>query len=333
MENEAQKFVLALLAYVAQRDVPPQKLCNLAGIEAPGAEKKMMVGRQQKRQLWLNAVMLTADDCFGLHFGESLQLAALGVTGNLIRTSNTIAAALDMAAALTGLITDLFTIEVTRGEDTFAVNFIPADNNWADDVEARQTLDMLMVFVIHEMDGLVLTKVSPKRVSITLTNGNLKEYKRVMRCEHVAVGHKNTLHFDNKYLDVPIISADYELQVFLVKQAGLIPREFSVMPAFRDQVYQYLISNAYLGVLGMKQVAANLNMSIRTFQRKLEAEHITFKELADKARKTLAIAYLNSGDHQIKEISYMLGYNEMSAFSRTFKRWTGTTPAKFRQEP
>ncbi|MFZ6011493.1 MAG: helix-turn-helix domain-containing protein, partial [Bacteroidota bacterium] len=33
----------------------------------------------------------------------------------------------------------------------------------------------------------------------------------------------------------------------------------------------------------------------------------------------------------VKEISYILGYNEMSAFTRAFKRWTGTTPANYQR--
>lgn len=333
MENSAQEFTLAMLAYAAQRDILPQQLCDLSGIPLTLVQQeKTLLSREQKRQLWLNAIKLSKDKCFGLHFGESLQLAALGVIGNLIRTSATIGAALSMAAELTGVITDLFTIEVTRNEHTFDVTFIPSAADWAANVESRQTLDLLMVFVIHEMDGLVLTKVYPKQVLVSDPNGSLKEYKRVMRCEKITTGEINLLSFDHKYWDVPVITADYELQNLLVKQAGLIIGQGPRTPGFKDQIYQYLISNAYLGVLSMKEVANNLNMSTRTLQRKLETEQVTFKELADEARKALAISYLTSGSHQIKEISYMLGYNEMSAFSRTFKRWTGTTPAKFKKE-
>jgi AraC-like DNA-binding protein len=43
----------------------------------------------------------------------------------------------------------------------------------------------------------------------------------------------------------------------------------------------------------------------------------------------LAIHFLESGKYQVKEISTMLGYNELSAFSRAFKRWTGKTPVTY----
>ena len=58
---------------------------------------------------------------------------------------------------------------------------------------------------------------------------------------------------------------------------------------------------------------------------------VSFQQLADEARKTLAINYLRERAHPVKQISYMLGYNELSAFARTFKRWTGTIPVSFQK--
>lgn len=87
------------------------------------------------------------------------------------------------------------------------------------------------------------------------------------------------------------------------------------------------MANAYLGILSLDDVAANFNVSTRSLQRKLKEENVTFQELADAVRKALAVEYVKKGDHPIKEISHMLGYNELSAFSRAFKRWTGKTPS------
>ncbi len=33
---------------------------------------------------------------------------------------------------------------------------------------------------------------------------------------------------------------------------------------------------------------------------------------------------------RIKEISQFLGYNEVSNFNRAFRRWTNTTPSRYR---
>jgi len=36
------------------------------------------------------------------------------------------------------------------------------------------------------------------------------------------------------------------------------------------------------------------------------------------------------GRYAVKEVAYMIGYNELSAFSRAFKRWTGKSPENYR---
>ena len=77
-------------------------------------------------------------------------------------------------------------------------------------------------------------------------------------------------------------------------------------------------------------VAAGFNLSVRSLQRRLKAEGITFQELADEVRKEFALHYLRQPDHRIKEISHILGYNEVSAFSRSFKRWMGMSPGQYR---
>ena len=92
-----------------------------------------------------------------------------------------------------------------------------------------------------------------------------------------------------------------------------------------------MLANSYLGIVSLEDIAANFNISARTLQRKLKEEGINFQQVADEVRKSLAINYLKAGSYPVKEISYMLGYNELSAFTRTFKRWTGITPAIYQK--
>lgn len=67
---------------------------------------------EQFNNLWLVASKLCHDELFGLHFGESLQLAALGLVGEIIKTSETVGQAISVSASLTPLITDAITMEV-----------------------------------------------------------------------------------------------------------------------------------------------------------------------------------------------------------------------------
>jgi len=63
----------------------------------------------------------------------------------------------------------------------------------------------------------------------------------------------------------------------------------------------------------------------------LYEEGVSFQQLADSVRRSIAMHYLQSGNFPLKEVSHILGYNELSAFTRAFKRWTGKTPGDFQK--
>jgi AraC-like DNA-binding protein len=49
-------------------------------------------------------------------------------------------------------------------------------------------------------------------------------------------------------------------------------------------------------------------------------------------RADLARRYLRDEDLPISEIAWLLGYQEVSAFTHAFKRWTGKTPRQARSQ-
>lgn len=332
MEDQLKKLMMALLAYAAQRDLPPETLCRLSNITISELQDNSKpLTSKQVTDLWLNTIHLSKDNLFGLHFGESLQLSALGIVGEIIKSSDTVGNALIIAASLTHLITDAFKLDVKQLDDAFSVEFIPASADWRNVTTTIQTLDLLMVFVIHELDGLMLKKISPLSLSYARSIDNMTEYERVMRCKPQMNADSNIITFDKKYWSEPIITANYELQNILLQKVTPVKAELPEKQTLKNQIYSYLLSNSYLGIVSLEDIASNFNVSSRTLQRKLKAEGINFQQLADEARKSLAINYLKAGSYPVKEISYMLGYNELSAFTRTFKRWTGITPALYQK--
>lgn len=72
-------------------------------------------------------------------------------------------------------------------------------------------------------------------------------------------------------------------------------------------------------------------MSARTLQRSLTAEQTSFSAIVERVRFDAACADLVDENIPLAEIALKLGYSEQSAFSRAFRRWTGTTPGQFRR--
>ena len=84
-------------------------------------------------------------------------------------------------------------------------------------------------------------------------------------------------------------------------------------------------------VATLESIASEMRMSPRTLQRRLTTEGTTFARVYETVREELARAYVADAKMPLTEIAFLLGYAELSAFLRAFKRWTGKTPSQFRE--
>ena len=77
------------------------------------------------------------------------------------------------------------------------------------------------------------------------------------------------------------------------------------------------------------RIAPRLGMSIRTLQRRLYEWGHSFEDIVDQTRREAAIKRLTAGDTSITETAFLLGYSDLSHFTRAFRRWTGMAPREF----
>jgi AraC-like DNA-binding protein len=86
------------------------------------------------------------------------------------------------------------------------------------------------------------------------------------------------------------------------------------------------------GNMTAQGVAARLSVSLRTLHRTLAAEGTSYRRLLDQLRLDIAERHLTDDRMSVAEIAFLVGFSEISAFHRAFKRWTGRTPVTFRAE-
>lgn len=334
-QNFQQQFILALLAYAVQRNIDPQRLCENAGIAYKDLVKKksnVPLTGKTINALWKNAFQGCNDPLFGLHFGESMQLAALGAVGQLIQTSNTVGEALTNGVAATPLLTDMFRMEVQHRGKHCKLFIIPDEEKAIQfPYTFRHMADFLMVFALHELDGLLLEKVVPVAARFPYAVNHEPEYQRLFRCPLPARSKELSLEFPARLLEAPVLSANYELQQHLLQKVNLLVKNDSGGGSLHVKIFNYLVANSYLHALSLESVAANFNFSTRTLQRKLKEEGITFFQIVEEVRQTLAMQYLRSSSYSVKDVSHILGYHEPTAFVRAFKRWTGQTPLEYQR--
>lgn len=79
-------------------------------------------------------------------------------------------------------------------------------------------------------------------------------------------------------------------------------------------------------------IAKKLGMSERTLRRTLGNEGESFSALVEAVRKERALLLLADRRASLAEVAFSLGFSELSAFSRAFKRWHGRAPSEVRRE-
>jgi AraC-like DNA-binding protein len=80
----------------------------------------------------------------------------------------------------------------------------------------------------------------------------------------------------------------------------------------------------------MEMIAGKLGLSRQTLFRKLKVEGVTYEQVLDELRHKLALNYLCANKASVKETAGLVGYSDPAAFSRAFKRWTGSSPRMMR---
>lgn len=98
---------------------------------------------------------------------------------------------------------------------------------------------------------------------------------------------------------------------------------------FRAEVEQRLEPLLASGEVGIERLARDLGYSRQTLYRRLKVEGITYEQLLDGLRRRLALRFMREGA-SVKDAAYRLGFSDPAAFSRAFKRWTGSSPSDMR---
>jgi AraC-like DNA-binding protein len=116
---------------------------------------------------------------------------------------------------------------------------------------------------------------------------------------------------------------------------GMVAKAFDARTApppsaFRAEVERRLEPMLASGPVRIDAVARALGCSRQTLYRRLKAEDVTFAGLLDGVRRRLALRFVREQGLPVKEAAWRLGFSDPAAFSRAFKRWTGTSPSAAR---
>lgn len=93
-----------------------------------------------------------------------------------------------------------------------------------------------------------------------------------------------------------------------------------------------LIESAYATNLSLEEMASAAHMSPKYFCRFFaEMTHLRPMDYLNRHRIEHACYALSSTDSSVTEIAYNCGFNDLSYFIKTFKKYKGVTPGKYQQ--
>lgn len=277
-------------------------------------------------KLLASCVSATGCDHLGLLLGERADPSHLGLAGFLLQSAP------DVGAALRGLLDYLHLHDeggdptlVTSGETTFLGFAIHLSG-----VEARdQIYDLSVAMAYKIMRGLCGDGWAPREVLfMRRPPPDLARYKKFFQAPLRFDSDQSAVAFPTHWLGHPLPSRDPLLHDHLVKEAeGLCStRKEDFAHELRRLLRQCLTS----GQCSVPEIAKQLGMHERTFNRRLAAEGTSFRHELEQVRHTLADQLLSATNANMTEIAISLGYADASAFIHAYKRWSGFTPAQWR---
>lgn len=140
------------------------------------------------------------------------------------------------------------------------------------------------------------------------------------------------LYLDRACLDYPLIGLDADWGQVLAQPIRHLFAENSDSSDFVIALRKSLLRLLPSGDMGVDKVAAALNISRRTLQRRLAEQGTQFLQILQELRAELAQQYLGDERLSITDIAFLLGYMDQSSFSAAFRGWYGVSPRDFRKK-
>jgi AraC-like DNA-binding protein len=272
---------------------------------------------------------LCNDPALALHFGEAFDLSEISIVGLICNASETMGDAFVQMNRFGRL-----AIEVEGAGDRFRHDRVGEDL-WLVDTRANPNdfLELTEVTFARQVCGLRRFLPRPYVHEIHVTHAEpayVAEYQRVFQCPVTFNSRWNAMRVDESLRTHRVALQPTYVFGVLSQHAEALLTSLENSKTMRGRVERLLMPILHTGEVAMDAIAARMGVSRQTLFRKLKAEGVTFEKVLDDLRHRLALDYLGGKKVSVNEAAYLVGFSDPAAFSRAFKRWTGTSPRAMR---
>jgi AraC-like DNA-binding protein len=141
----------------------------------------------------------------------------------------------------------------------------------------------------------------------------------------------NAIVFPKARLAAPMLRANPVIASAFEQHANKLLLEMQKADGLSGKVRRILLEELRRGPVSMNDVARKEAMAVATMRRRLRDEGTTFADLLEEVRHDLSRQYLRDSTLTLTEIAFLLGYSNVTSFTRAFQRWTRLTPGAYRE--
>ncbi|MFT3809069.1 MAG: AraC family transcriptional regulator [Micropepsaceae bacterium] len=324
-------YVRALAEFAVSRGADADALFARAGIPAGGLnDPDARLPFALFKALMRAAKDLSGDDALALHFGAATPLVDMSIVGLIAHASATMGEAFEQTNRFARLVVE---VDGHQSGPRFAI-VRRADGVWIEDRRRNpdafpELTESTWARFVSEVARNFNDRPYVQAVHVTHPMpAYAAAYRDILKAPVTFGSDWNALRIDPAWLDIRLAPANrYVFGVFSDRAEALLEK-LETLTTVRGRVEALLIPILHTGDLGMQRIARRLGVSRPTLYRQLKGEGFSFETLLDELRHRMALHYLEGKKVSIAEAAYLTGFSDAGAFSRAFKRWTGSRPGR-----
>lgn len=269
------------------------------------------------------------DPFLGIHIAEEIDLRKMGLLFYVLASSDTLGESFRRLARYSRINNEAIRITCCDQEN-ITIKF---EHLGVPRLSDRHQIEFFTLILLRTCRQLTGSNLSP--ISIRIAHWRTKipaSIKLLFGCEIAFGSSVDEVVYPKTATRAPTVNADPYLNTVLVEYCEEVLRNRRLRPgSWRLRVENAIAPLLPHGQAKIGEVAKRLGVGERTLGRLLAAEGSTFRGTLESLRAGLAKRYLQE-QLPISEIAWLLGYEEVTAFSHACKRWTGKTPRRARSE-
>jgi len=318
--------------HIARRHGDIDAICGRVGIDpSTVGQPTVSLDLSSYCALFEEAARETGDDNFGLWFGNNFKPRDLGLIGYAAVSSPTLGSALENFVQLFAHHQQSTTMRLTEPEPGLAS--LEYQITVPDILARRQDAELSLGMFLNIMRENLGTLWSPLEVHFEHPKPEAwRAHESAFDAPVYFSQSTNALIFRKELFPRPMPAPDLKLLSIArmcLQSVGVheVPRQ-----SLADRVRTEIRARLAHGYPALEDVSEALQISPNAIQREFRAAQSSYKDAVEEVRRSLAFVYLRQRELPLSEIAFLLGYSELSAFSRAFTRWTGASPRHHRRD-